>query len=236
MSLREKLLERFDEAINKVSKLCPKVKALEQRSEHFVEWLVNALQHAGFKREIPGHEIEHTFRVLELSLLIGCFMNADLEKLAVATLLHDIGRWLEEDLERNHAEISADIAIQVLGNSDFSGEVAEIIREHSYSMAKKPSSIESAILQDADKIDALGVIGVARVFAYGGYKGRPIYASITNPEKTSYDHFFEKILKLPDLMNTELGKKIAEKRVKKIKSFLEEMVKEVELEDIKDLL
>ena len=163
-------------------------------------------------------------------------MNADLEKLAVATLLHDVGRWLEGDLGRNHAEISADIAIQVLGNSDFSREVAEIIREHSYSMAKKPSSIESAILQDADKIDALGVIGVARVFAYGGYKGRPIYASITNPEKTSYDHFFEKILKLPDLMNTELGKKIAEKRVKKIKSFLEEMVKEVELEDIKDLL
>ena len=233
-NLRNKLLERYLLAIKKVRPFCKHTSSIFERASEYIDILVKALKLVKYKKDIPGHELEHTFRVLELSLLIGCQENADLSKLALAALLHDVGRWVDNP-GKNHAEISAEITMKILGNNYYSREIAEIIREHSFSAHKKPSNIESAVLQDADKIDALGAIGVARVFAYGGYLGRPIYKSILHVDKDSLGHFYEKILKLPEIMNTLTGKKIAEKRVKKVISFLQDIQEEIALKDILNL-
>ena len=193
--------------------------------------LENGIKEIGYQ-SVPGHSLEHILRVLSLSLAISCFEGGDRIAIALAAILHDIARFKEEeDKSIDHAKLSAMIARKVLSNSKFSNlaeKVAKIIEEHRFRNKEKPSSIESAILQDADRLDALGFIGVARVFAYGGYRGRSVYES--------FKHFHEKILNLPNLMNTKTGKIIAEKRVKKIILFLEETRKEIILEDLKDIL
>ena len=178
----------------------------------------------------PGHGLEHTFRVLEICIILHKIHGGDFKKLVLATLFHDILR-----LEENHAEKSADFARKFLENTEFKSlaiDVANIIREHSYSTSKKALSIESMILQDADRLDALGAIGIARVFSYGAYMNRELYGWQEPKNGGSLAHFYEKILKLPKLMNTETGKKIAERRVKVIISFLEEFIFELDLRDI----
>ena len=177
-----------------------------------------------------GHGLEHMFRVLEICIILHKIHGGDFKKLVLATLFHDILR-----LEENHAEKSADFARKFLENTEFKSlaiDVANIIREHSYSTSKKALSIESMILQDADRLDALGAIGIARVFSYGAYMNRELYGWQEPKNGGSLAHFYEKILKLPKLMNTETGKKIAERRVKVIISFLEEFIFELDLRDI----
>jgi len=207
--------------------------------ERGVELLISCLkQYVEEFHEIPGHELEHTFRVLELSLFLGKVCNADLRVLIYASLLHDIGRFLKSKLD--HAKLSADIARKLLKNhfpDEFINKVIVCIREHSYSEKKKPSSLESAILQDADRLDALGAIGIARVFSYGGYLGRPIYEMGRDiGEGGSVGHFYDKILKLHELMNTEIAKVIAKERTEFIKKFLERLKKEVKSEDVKQIM
>jgi len=237
-SLNETLLKRFREAINKVERFCTKSEFLKNYERDLIEVFTQALHLVDFSEEIPGHELEHTFRVLELALIIGCHEGANLLKLAISALLHDLGRFIKTS-SKNHAELSADAALQVLKNTVFenlSKDVAIIIKEHSYSAKNKPSSLESAILQDADRIDALGVIGIARVFAYGGYLRRLLYRSLCSKNESSLDHFYSKILNLPKLIHTKIGKEIAERRARKVKEFLKEFKREIELKDIKDIL
>ena len=181
--------------------------------------------------EIPGHELEHSFRVLELALYIGHKMNANLNILVISAILHDLGRLVDGKSE-NHNVRSAQMAEEILkeiGLVDYIQEVKTCILEHSYSSRGKPSTLESAILQDADRLDALGALGVARVFAYGGYLGRPIY-SMVNPfeGEGSLKHFYDKILLLPDRMNTQIGKNLARKRASFIDYFLREIKMEIE--------
>jgi uncharacterized protein len=184
---------------------------------------------------IPGHEFEHSFRVLELALYIGYKVNANLKVLAISSLLHDLGR-LVGGKKINHNETSSKMAEEILreiGLESYINPVKKCIIEHSYSSNMSPSTIESAVLQDADRIDALGAIGVARVLAYGGYLGRPIYDFIDPFNREgSLKHFYDKILLLPKLMNTEPGKKIALKRVKFVKYFLEKIKEEIEGDDL----
>ena len=101
-----------------------------------------------------------------------------------------------------------------------------------------PSSIEGKCVQDADRLDALGAIGIARVFAYGGSRNRPLYDPETPPEtnlnaeeyfknnSSSINHFYEKLFLLKDLMNTKTGKEIAEERTEFMKVFVAEFLKE----------
>ena len=85
------------------------------------------------------------------------------------------------------------------------------------------------MLQDADRIDALGAVGVARVFAYGGHLGRPLYDMLEPTKGGSLAHFYEKILKLPDLMNTETGRRLARGRASFVREFIRRMLDEIEL-------
>jgi uncharacterized protein len=115
-------------------------------------------------------------------------------------------------------------------------KIREIITEHSFSLAKKPSTIESAVLQDADKLDAIGAIGIARAFTCGCKLGSSYYDPAEpmpknrplNDKSFTIDHFFVKLLKLQDMMNTEPARREAAERTRFMKSFLEQFSSEIQ--------
>ena len=127
----------------------------------------------------------------------------------------------------------------ILKKYDFTSDeitiVCDAISEHSFSQKKIPKTIEGKILQDADRLDALGAIGIARVFATGGSLRRPFYnlddpfckKRIPDDQTWTLDHFFEKLLKLEFLMNTNSGKIEAKKRTKILKDFLKQLKHEI---------
>ena len=170
----------------------------------------------------PGHGWDHVLRVRAIAMRIAEEVEGvDKEVLELAVLLHDVGRAIDEE---NHAEASARFAEKVLGALGYPEDklrrVVEAIRSHSFSSGRRSRSIEAAILSDADKLDALGAVGIARVFLYSGEKGRSIEESLR--------HFYEKILRLPEAMVTEPGRRMAEERVRIVKFFVEELRRELE--------
>jgi uncharacterized protein len=172
------------------------------------------------------HGLDHVLRVRDIALKIAEAIPepVDREVLEVAALLHDIGR---VSRDKDHAKRSAEIAYIILRLACFPedkvGKVVEAIQSHSFSEGVKPMSIEAKILSDADKLDALGVIGIARVFAFSGSRGRSL--------KESIQHFYDKILQLPNLLFTDIAKSIAIKRIDVVKKFLEDLEKEIELKN-----
>ncbi len=179
---------------------------------------------------IPGHDVEHMFRVMELSIILQRKYGGDFSKVVLSALFHDILR-----TEKNHAEKSAKFTEEFLRDTEFRSvakDIATIIREHSYSSIRRGSSLESMILQDADRLDALGAIGIARVFSYGAHLGRELYDPVDPSKGGSLEHFYRKILRLPETMNTELAKRIAMKRLDVIKEFIEKILEEIQLRDI----
>lgn len=177
-----------------------------------------------FERE-GTHGFSHVERVFNLCMHIGKEEGADLEVLALAALLHDIARPLESAGKvEDHAKEGARIARRYLKSLGYSEEkiesIAHAIEAHRFSRGPEPRTLEAKILSDADKLDAIGAIGVARVFMYSGEHGRSI--------EDSLQHFEEKILKLKDLMYTETAKKMAEERHRFTEEFIERIRKEIE--------
>ena len=113
--------------------------------------------------------------------------------------------------------------------------VSDAIRDHSFSRGKTPNTIEGKILQDADRLDAIGAIGIARVFAVSGSEKRPFYSKddpfcknhIPDDSIWALDHFYKKLLKIESLMNTKSGKSEAKKRTKVLKGFLLDLKREI---------
>lgn len=188
----------------------------------------------------PAHDFVHIQRVVGNCKGLGVAVGANLELLLPAAILHDV-----VNLPKNHPErltasrMAAEKSERILQESGYNDseikQIAEIITEHSYSLGKKPSSIESAVLQDADKLDALGAIGIMRTVTCGCRLGSSYY-SVTDPFASSrelndrsftIDHFFTKLFKLPELMNTETAKKEAQKRVEFMRSFLGQLGDEI---------
>jgi len=179
----------------------------------------------GFFEREGTHGFSHVERVFNLCLHIGREEGADLEVLALASLLHDIARPLEDAGKvEDHALESARIARQFLRSLGYSEEkveaVVHAIEAHRFSRGPEPRTLEAKILSDADKLDAIGAIGIARVFMYSGEHGRDIEASLR--------HFEEKILKLKDLMYTETARRIAEDRHRFTEEFIERIRREIE--------
>ena len=140
---------------------------------------------------------------------------------------------------KNSAFQSAKQSEKILKENSFTndeiGIICDAIREHSFSRDKTPSTIEGKILQDADRLDAIGAIGIARAFTTGGFTKRPIYntkdpfCSKRDPNDNSWtlDHFFKKLLVLDKKMHTKYAKKEASKRTKILKKYLSDLKHEI---------
>jgi uncharacterized protein len=185
-----------------------------------------------------AHQFEHTQRVVKNALMLAQYYpNTDLEILEAAAWLHDIGRGVPREKGQSHAQASASKVEAIgakLGLSDkFIKKICRLIREHSYSTGCIPDSLESKILQDADRLDALGAIGIARTFAEG-YKremyhtGDP-FAKERQLDDARYtlDHFYVKLLKLADSMHTPQARSIAQRRTEFLRSYLDEIAREL---------
>ena len=187
-----------------------------------------------------AHDFDHVMRVYKNAQKI-CKKEKANEKLVLCSaLLHDIVSYPKSDKRSKLSSAeSAQKSKLILKKYNFSKEeiiiISDAIRDHSFSQNKIPKSIVGKILQDADRLDAIGAIGIARVFATGGSLKRPFY-NIDDPFcKTrkpddkiwTVDHFYQKLLKLESLMNTKSGKMEAQKRTKVLKEFLDQLKNEL---------
>jgi len=191
----------------------------------------------GFFR-LSHHSKFHVERVYNLAVRIAKEEKADLDVVKAAALLHDIARAMEDEGKiEDHATEGVKMARRVLEEAHFPKEKIEkviyCIEVHRFKKGMKAESLEAKILQDADRLDILGAIGIATVFARGGWENNPIYdPSIPPKEKydgkslTSVNHIYEKILKVKDTINTNTAKEIAEERHKFVEQFLERLLKE----------
>ena len=167
-----------------------------------------------FSGNADGHDAEHSLRVYRNAMQISqAYPACDLTVVALASLLHDV-----DDHKLFHTQNNANarrfLEEQNVSPNDIE-RICETINAVSFSKNrdKLPPTLEAEIVQDADRLDAIGAIGIARTFAFGGSHARPLQDSI--------DHFHEKLLLIRDLMNTEEAKKIARGRHKLMEEFLE---------------
>ncbi len=174
----------------------------------------------------PVHGFPHVERVMKLAFKLAEEYKGkyDSAALKLAVLLHDVGRIEEQDLHKHHAILSAEMAQRILEQYGFPREFIEKVKDailsHSFTLGHKPKTVEGMILSDADKLDALGAVGIMRVFMESAYKRRTLDEAI--------DHFYEKLFKLKDLMWTRKGKKLAIKRYEYMINFLDKLEREIE--------
>ena len=189
-----------------------------------------------------GHDWFHIERVYKNALLIAEGEECNLTVIKLGALLHDIA---DSKFHNGDETIGPKVARAFLESQNVSEDiilhVIAIIENISFkggNFEKKFNSKELEIVQDADRLDAIGAIGIARTFNYGGFKNRPLYnpniqpnlnmskEEYKNSEAPTLNHFYEKLLLLKDKMNTETGKKIAQKRHDFMITFLSQFYSE----------
>ena len=188
-----------------------------------------------------AHDFDHIMRVFKNAQKICKKENARENLVLSAVLLHDIVSYPKSDKRSKLSSIKSAVkSKKILKKFNFTKEeiqiISDAIRDHSFSRNKIPMTLEGKILQDADRLDAIGAIGIARVFAVSGSEKRPFYNvkdpfcknRTPNDKIWALDHFYLKLLKLEFLMNTKSGKIEAKKRTKVIKDFLNELKKEIQ--------
>lgn len=189
-----------------------------------------------------GHDWFHIERVYKNALLIASNEDCDLTIVKLGALLHDIADSKFNDGDETVGpKVAREFLITQNASEEIISHVVNIIENISFkggNFEKKFTSKELEIVQDADRLDALGAIGIARTFNYGGFKNRPLYnpaiAPVLNMTKEEYknsesptlNHFYEKLLLLKDKMNTETGKKLAQKRHQFMEHFLSQFYAE----------
>lgn len=209
-------------------------KQILTRTEDFVKKILKGAE--------SGHDWFHIQRVLNNSRKIAESEKADLFIVELGALLHDIADSKFHNGNENIGPATAEAFLTAQGtNPDVTEHVVNIIKNISFkggNVKKEFSSVELDIVQDADRLDAIGAIGIARTFNYGGFKGRLLYDPEIHPNldqtKEQYkksaaptiNHFYEKLLLLKDRMNTTTGRKMAEERHLFMEQFLEQFFKE----------
>ena len=184
----------------------------------------------------PAHDFEHVMRVYRNAEKICNTENGNKKLILSAVLLHDI---IKIKNRKDSALKSAKLSKKILKENQFLDNeisiISDAIKEHSFSKNKIPTTIEGKIIQDADRLDAIGAIGLARVFSFSGSNNRPFYDPndpfsenrVVNDDKWALDHFYEKLLTLEKKMNTKTGKSLAKKRTKILRDFLKELKNEI---------
>jgi uncharacterized protein len=200
-----------------------------------------------FSDDSSGHDWWHIYRVWKNAIAICEQERADRFTVELAALLHDLDDWKFNENEDETPSRAKAWMESCNVNSEMIEKVCEIIMHISYKGAQvenKMKSLEGLIVQDADRLDAIGAIGIGRAFAYGGYKNRPMYdpersnnmhasfEEYKNSKSATINHFYEKLLLLKDMMNTGTAKRIAEQRHEVMLSFLSQFMNEWEGKDI----
>ena len=176
------------------------------------------LENISRKHQTPYgcHGYEHTEHVIQTCKVLGKALNADMDILIPAAILHDIGRGND-----NHAYYGAQMARDILIKQGYPkiDEIVHAIEVHSFSAGGEAKTIEAKILSDADKLDAMGALGIYRASMYSVEHSRP--------QEDFIAHFHEKLLRLKDLLYTDEAKKMAEKRHKYMENYLVQLDKEL---------
>lgn len=200
-----------------------------------------------FSGDSSGHDWWHIHRVWKNALTLCEHEKADGFIVQLAALLHDLDDWkFNESGDETPLRAKAWLDSCAV-ESSIAEKVCEIITHISYKGANvenKMRSLEGFIVQDADRLDAIGAVGIGRAFAYGGYKNRPMYDPETsntmhksfeeyrNSKSATVNHFYEKLLLLKEMMNTKTAKRIAEQRHQVMLDFLDQFMNEWEGRDI----
>lgn len=204
---------------------------------------VSDLVRAQMEGEGSGHDWWHVNQVWKHAKAIGQKEGSDLFVTELAALLHDIADWKFNDGdEKAGSRKAAEILTALNVEKPTIDHVCEIIDGVSFKGAGVPTpmrTLEGKVVQDADRLEALGAMGIARCFAYGGHKNREIYNPHIKPQNhqsfeeykkkglnTSINHFYEKLLLLKDRMNTKTGRELANKRQQFMEEFLARFFKE----------
>ncbi|HXV40490.1 MAG TPA: HD domain-containing protein [Steroidobacteraceae bacterium] len=188
----------------------------------------------------PGHGVVHLRRVVATALQLAKEEGARLEVVLPAAWLHDCVNVPKDSPDRSRASrLAAEHAVRFLQGAGYAAEfldgIAHAIEAHSYSAGIPPRTVEAKVVQDADRLDALGAIGTARAIAVGAALGRPLYApedpfcERREPDDrgASVDHFFTKLLKLAGTMQTDAGRREAMRRTEFMRAFLGQLRREI---------
>ena len=187
-----------------------------------------------------AHDFNHIMRVYKNAKTLCKNEKVNQELVLAGVLLHDIISYPKSHKNSKLSSVkSSEKAKTILKKYGYSEKeitiISDAIRDHSFSQHKIPQTIEGRILQDADRLDAIGAIGIARVFAVGGSEKRPFYhpddpfCKKRKPDDQTWtlDHFYQKLLRLEQLMNTRSGKREAKRRTKILKNYLSELKTEI---------
>ena len=188
----------------------------------------------------PAHDFSHILRVFKNAQIIGLREGADMQVLLWAVLLHDAGSVSKlsmgsEELESRRRN-AADEFLRTVGlPEEVRAKVLYAVEVHRFSKGIKPVTLEARILQDADRLDAIGAIGIARVFMTGGtldralYNPRDPFCKIREPDdkKWNLDHFYRKLLNLESGMHTKTARELAGKRSAVLRRYLQDLEEEI---------
>lgn len=191
----------------------------------------------------PVHDFDHVLRVLRLAQRIAAAEGADLAIVETAVLLHDVSRPDTEhdaaDHTGDHASLAADFARELLARHDptpdaaFIDAVAHAIAAHRFRNAIEPATLEAQCVFDADKLDAIGAIGVARAYAYGARGGQKLWAEVppgydgTGPQHTPHHEYMFKLRHIAGRLYTATGRAIAQERQAFMAAFFARLADEV---------
>jgi uncharacterized protein len=188
------------------------------------------------------HDFDHVLRVLALAERIGRAEGADVETVRAAALLHDVGRAQAEARGLDHAALAAERAREILAGQPAAKveAVAHAIAAHRFRTQPEPATLEAQVLFDADKLDAIGAVGVARAFAHGGAHGQRLWAPVESVDVARWKHegddpnahtpvheFVVKLSRLKERLFTATGRAIAEERHATMVAFFERFDAEV---------
>lgn len=154
--------------------------------------------------------------------------QADNFLVELAAWLHDVGDYKIHDGIDKSEELITIFLKSIAVDQPTIDRIVEIVSQVSFSKGNKPSSVEAMIVQDADRLDAIGAVGIARCFAYGGSKARILYSpDDKEKEASSIQHFYDKLFKLKDMMHTQTAKTMAKYRHSFMEQYINEFYKEV---------
>ncbi len=189
----------------------------------------------------PSHDLSHVLRVVNIAKNLCTLENGNPYVVVPAAYLHDAVFISKNDSRRSQAStISADFTMKLLSDwnypEEFHKEIHHAIRAHSFSAKVATETLEAKIVQDADRIDALGAVGICRSMAFTGFVKRPMYniddpfcknGRLPDDYTNTLDHYFIKLLKVADLAQTKSGKKECLKRLDFVKGFLNQLESEI---------